>query len=235
MTESLPLLVTRADPGGAATVARARALGLDARSMPLFAAHAIDWTLPDPAGFDALLVTSAQAMRLAGPGLQALAALPVHAVGAASAAAAEAAGLRVVEVGTRDGQQLLDGMTSRNYRHILWLCGLDHSALAARDAALTPLPCYAVDPVAPPADWAALIAAPAVLLAHSGRGADRIAALTEGQRGHLTLVAISPAVAARAGGDWQAIALADRPDDAAMVAQARALCHKSPRQGRAKE
>jgi uroporphyrinogen-III synthase len=167
--------------------------------------------------------------------LQALAALPVHAVGAASAAAAEAAGLRVVEVGTRDGQQLLDGMTSRNYRHILWLCGRDHSALAARDAALTPLPCYAVDPVEPPADWAALIAAPAVLLAHSGRGADRIAALTEGQRGHLTLVAISPAVAARAGGDWQAIALADRPDDAAMVAQVRALCHKSPRQGRAKE
>jgi uroporphyrinogen-III synthase len=199
------------------------------------AAAAIDWTLPDRAGFDALLVTSAQAVRLAGPGLQALAALPVHAVGAASAAAAEAAGLRVVEVGTRDGQQLLDGMTSRNYRHILWLCGRDHSVLAARDAALTPLPCYAVDPVEPPADWAALIAAPAVLLAHSGRGADRIAALTEGQRGHLTLVAISPAVAARAGGDWQAIALADRPDDAAMVAQARALCHKSPRQGRAKE
>ena len=218
MTESLPLLVTRADPGGAATVARAQALGLDARSMPLFAARAIDWTLPDRAGFDALLVTSAQAVRLAGPGLQALAALPVHAVGAASAAAAEAAGLRVVEVGTRDGQQLLDGMTSRNYRHILWLCGRDHSVLAARDAALTPLPCYAVDPVEPPADWAALIAA-----------------LTEGQRGHLTLVAISPAVAARAGGDWQAIALADRPDDAAMVAQARALCHKSPRQGRAKE
>ncbi len=197
MTESLPLLVTRADPGGAATVARAQALGLDARSMPLFAARAIDWTLPDRAGFDALLVTSAQAVRLAGPGLQ--------------------------------------GMTSRNYRHILWLCGRDHSVLAARDAALTPLPCYAVDPVEPPADWAALIAAPAVLLAHSGRGADRIAALTEGQRGHLTLVAISPAVAARAGGDWQAIALADRPDDAAMVAQARALCHKSPRQGRAKE
>ncbi|HMN55273.1 MAG TPA: uroporphyrinogen-III synthase, partial [Sphingopyxis sp.] len=72
MTGDLPLVVTRADPGGAATVARARAVGLDARPMPLFAARALAWSPPDPAGFDALLLTSAQAARLGGTGLAAL-------------------------------------------------------------------------------------------------------------------------------------------------------------------
>ena len=226
MTESLPLLVTRADPGGAATVARAQALGLDARSMPLFAARAIDWTLPDPAGFDALLVTSAQAMRLAGPGLARLAVLPVHAVGAPSAAAATAAGLHVAVTGDSDGQTLIDAMPSRGARRVLWLCGRDHSPLVAGTTVLTPLPCYAVDPVDPPSEWAALIERPAVLLAYSGRAAARIAALTGGARDHLALVAISESVAARAGRGWRAVSLAARPDDAAMLAEAHALCHK---------
>lgn len=231
----VPLIVTRADPGGAATAARAQAMGLDVRQMPLFAAHAIDWTPPDPAAFDALLLTSGHAARLAGGALQRLDSLPVHAVGAATAAAARAAGLRVARVGETNGQALVDAMASENVRKILWLCGRDRSALTARGVAITALPSYAVDAVDPPAAWDALVAAPAVLLAHSTRGAERVAALTEGRRAHLSLVAISAAVAASAGGGWQAVGLADRPDDAAMLAQALALCHKGRKQGRAKE
>ena len=64
MKQGLPLIVTRADPGGAATVERARALGLDARHLPLFAAHPLEWAVPE-GDFDALLLTSAQAVRLA--------------------------------------------------------------------------------------------------------------------------------------------------------------------------
>ena len=88
------------------------------------------------------------------------------------------------------------------------------------------LSCYAVDPVDPPSGWDALIAQPVILLAHSARGAERIAALTEGRRAGLSLVAISPVAAAIAGDGWAAVTVTDRPDDAAMVTAAVDLCKK---------
>lgn len=222
----LPLIVTRPDPGGAATVARAAALDLDAHHMPLFAAHALPWAAPDPARFDALLITSAQAARLAGADLGRLASLPVHAVGAATATAARAAGLSVAMTGESDAQHLLDAMAAQGIGRILWLCGRDRSAFDARGAELTALPCYAVDPASPPAGWPRLIAAPAVLLAHSARGAARIAELAGAARKHLKLVAISAKAAAAAGDGWAKIAVSGHPGDAAMLAEAHALCHK---------
>ena len=61
MTEAMPLIVTRPEPGNAATVERARSLGLDAYAVPLFAGRAIDWQMPATENFDALLLTSAAA------------------------------------------------------------------------------------------------------------------------------------------------------------------------------
>ena len=226
MIESPPVLVTRAEPGNAATMARSTAAGLDAQAMPLFAAVPIDWPTPDPADFDRLLLTSAQAVRLAGPGLAGLTSLPVHAVGEATAAAARHAGLNVAATGKRDAQALIDAMAASENQRILWLCGRDRSDLDGRGARLVALPCYAVDPVDPPPGWDELIAAPAILLAHSARGARRMAALTEGRRAALSLVAISPAVAAMAGDGWAAVTVTGRPDDAAMVTAAVDLCKK---------
>ncbi len=226
MTDGPPLIVTRPEPGNAATVERARAMGFDARAMPLFAARAIDWAAPAATDFDALLLTSAFAARLAGRGLAELASLPVYAVGAATARAAEAAGLTVAMTGSAGAQRLLDDMTSANIRTILWLCGRDRSDFDARAAAITTLPCYAVDPVPVPAEWDALIAAPATLLAHSPRAAQRISQLAGNARAHLSLVAISPAAAASAGDGWRDLAIAGHPDDVAILAQARALWHK---------
>ena len=125
-----------------------------------------------------------------------------------------------------DAQRLLDDMTSGNIRDILWLCSRDRSEFDAGPATVTALTCYAVDAVAPPAGWTELIAAPAILLAHSARAARRVSELTGAARAHLSLVAISAPVAAAAGGGWRDIAIAAQPDDVAMLAQARALWHK---------
>jgi uroporphyrinogen-III synthase len=226
MTDSPPLIVTRPEPGNAATVERAKALGFDAHAIPLFAARSLAWAAPAAEDFDALLLTSAFAPRLAGQGLARLASLPAYTVGAATARAAEGAGLRVAMAGSADAQQLLDAMTSRKIRNILWLCGHDRSEFDARGAAIEPLPCYAVDPIPPSASWFDLIAAPAVLLAHSARAAQRISHLVGGARGHLTLVAISASVAVAAGDGWGGLAVSEQPGDAAMLAQALALWHK---------
>jgi uroporphyrinogen-III synthase len=222
----LPLIVTRADPGAAATAERARVLGIDAHAMPLFAARALPWSPPDPAAFDALLLTSAQAARLGGPGLAALAALPVHAVGAATARAAEAAGLRVATVGPGTAQGLFAALEARGPARILWLCGRERTAFDARGADIVPLSVYAAEAVDPPPGWAALIAAPAVVMAHSARGAARAADLAGAARKHLTLLAISPKAADAAGPGWGDVRMAAHPDDAAMLAEAHALCHK---------
>lgn len=239
----LPLIVTRADPGGAATVARALSMGLDARAMPLFAARALAWEPPDPALFDALLLTSAQAARLAGPGLGLLAALPVHAVGEATARAAETAGLRVATIGPGTAQGLFEtlelnpihrpvrverreGDVAPRAARFLWLCGRERTAFDARGADIVPLPVYAADRVEPPSGWAALIAAPAVVMAHSARGGERLAELAGAARKHLTLLAISPKAADAAGPGWGGVHIARQPDDAAMLAEAHALCHK---------
>ena len=226
MTDGPPLIVTRPEPGNAATALRARAMGFEVHAMPLFAARPIAWRAPAAEDFDALLLTSAFAARLAGPEITRLQALPAYAVGEATARAAEAAGLRVAMRGAAGGQPLLDAMASRNIRSILWLCGRERTEFDARGAAITPLPCYAVDPVPPPAEWAGLIAAPAVLLAHSARAAKRISDLVGAACAHLSLAAISAATAVAAGDGWRDVAVADRPDDVAILAQARALWHK---------
>lgn len=226
MSGGLPLVVTRPEPGNSATIARAAALGLDARAMPLFAAYPIDWALPAPTNYDALLLTSAQAVRLAGVQLAELAALPVHAVGKATADAARAAGLTVVQTGTADGQNLLDAMASEKIARILWLCGRERSEFDPRGALLDPRACYGVESAEPPGDWTQVIAAPAVLLAHSARAARRIGDLVGTSRAHLALVAISPVVAAAAGAGWAERVAAAAPTDAAMLALAHALCHK---------
>jgi uroporphyrinogen-III synthase len=226
MSGGPPLIVTRPEPGNATTVQRAMAMGFEVHAMPLFAAHRVDWRAPAAEDFDALLLTSAFAARLAGPEIGRLQALPVYAVGDTTARAAEAAGLIVARAGSADAQQLLDAMASQDIRAILWLCGRDRSEFDARGAAITPLPCYAVDPVVPGAEWASLIAAPAVLLAHSARAARRISDLVGAARTHLSLAAISAAAAAAAGDGWRDVAVADRPDDVAILAQARALWHK---------
>ncbi len=70
-------LVLRPAPGNARTCAALAAAGLEPVALPLFDIVPCAWVAPDPAGYDALLLTSAQAVRHAGAGLALLAGLPV--------------------------------------------------------------------------------------------------------------------------------------------------------------
>src|SRR3569623_437618 len=105
-------------------------------------------TPPDPAEFDALILTSANAARLAGPGGDALRRLPVHAVGATTAAAAKAQGLTVMTVGRGDGRDLVATLAPQGVKRALLLAGrdrrLDAGGIIARTIAV-----YASEPVAP--------------------------------------------------------------------------------------
>ncbi|KQN39530.1 uroporphyrinogen-III synthase [Sphingomonas sp. Leaf407] len=214
---SVPLAVLRPEPGNAATVAAIRALGGEAIALPLFAVVPLAWELPAD-GHDALVLTSANAVRHAGAGLAALAHLPVHAVGAATARAARDAGLRVVATGAGDGRTLLDAAGAAGVRRALLLTARDR-AVAAHGVVATIRAVYAAVPTEP-VGMDRL--AGSVALVHSPRAAVRLAALVA-DRGTTAVAAISPAAAAMLGNGWRAVAVAAMPSDPAVIAAGLAL------------
>lgn len=218
---SLPLAVLRPEPGNAATAQAIEALGRRAIRLPLFRIAPLPWDAPAAAAHDALILTSANAVRQAGAALATYAALPVHAVGAATAAAARAAGLRVVATGEADGRALLDAAAQAGVRRALLLTARDraverHPVLSAVRAVYASVAIEGVD---------AGMLAGSVALVHSRRAALRLIELVV-DRSAIGVVAIAAAVATVLGEGWRAVAVAGRPDDAAIVAAAAALADR---------
>ena len=139
-----PALVLRPQPGNDRTAARLRNLGFRVHQLPLFEARALPWPVPKSGAFDALLLTSAQAVRLAGPGLEALASLPVVAVGEPTAASAHAAGLDVHVVGAGDVMAAVAEARAAGFARLLHLAGRDRMP---GTAGVTAVPVYAAEPV----------------------------------------------------------------------------------------
>lgn len=211
------LLVTRPRPGGEASAARLRALGHDVTETPLLATEAVAWNaLASPP--DALLLTSAAAARLAAAPAN-LRALPCHAVGAATAAAAREAGFGDVRLGPGSVQPLLDLLSGT----VLHLAGENRTAAVLPPGlTLTPIIVYR-------ARLLPLAALPAVdlVLLYSARTARHFAAEHDrlgGNRSETALLVISPGVAAAAGPGWRDIGIAATPDDNAMLAAIAAAC-----------
>lgn len=209
------LIVVRPEPGNARTVARLRAGGGDVLAWPLFAAQPVAWDVPDPAGHDALLVTSANAVRLAGAGLARLAALPVIAVGAETAAVATAAGLRVAAVGAGGVVEALAAGHAAGLARPLHLAGREHVDSGHPTAIV-----YASADVT--TDGAAFAAAARgrIVLLHSVRAAMRVAALLPEVRRDTGIAALSDTVRAAAGSGWGRTLVAAVPTDAALCARA---------------
>lgn len=224
------ILVLRPEPGASATAARARALGLEPVLAPLFTARPLDWDAPEASAFDAILLTSANAARHAGAKLASLLHLPCHAVGEASAQAAQAAGFRNVRTGQSDGAAALAAMSGR----ILHLCGRDHLALAHPGVTVERRIVYAAEAVSllPEAAGAALRAG-AVVLIHSPRAAALFASLVA-DRHDVTAAAISEAAAAALGPGWRYVAVAPQPRDEPLLELAAELCQKVAK-GRAED
>ena len=215
------VVVVRPEPGNSRTAAALRALGLDVRQVPLFAVTPVDWSVPELAGFDGLLLTSANAVRHGGAGLDVLKRLPVVAVGAATATAATEAGFAVAVTGLGDARDAVSEARDRGFARLLHLAGRDRNPTGDGIEAVT---VYASDTV--PIDAAVAQAfADAVVLLHSERAAARLKDMldTAGvDRSGIEIAAISVAVGDAAGPGWAAVSIASQPSDPALVALAAA-------------
>ena len=214
------LLLLRPEPGLGASVARARDLGIEFIAAPLFRVEPVAWALPDPARYDALLLTSANAVRHGGDGLAQLTHLPVHAVGSATAEAARAAGFTIASVGEAGVAALL--ATLPIDLALLHLAGEDRHDIAS-DHAIEVRTVYRAAAIANPA-------LPAlddlVIAVHSPRAGARLAEVA-GPNPAAAIAAISAAAAAACGPGWQSIDIATAPDDARLLALAARLCQNS--------
>lgn len=213
------VIVLRPEPGASATVASARARGLDAAAIPLFRVEAVDWNAPEQSGFDGLLLTSANAVRHSGQKLASLRGLKVYAVGDATADAAREAGFDIASAGHSGVERLL-GSIEPDLR-LLHLCGAD-TVDANAPQSITKLVVYRSQPLPAP-DLSAIGAS--IALVHSPRAARRLTELVS-ERGSTAIAAISPAAAAAVGEGWLAVEAADQPNDDALLALAESLCNK---------
>jgi uroporphyrinogen-III synthase len=216
------VVVLRPEPGASETVARAAERGLDAVAMPLFQIEPIEWHTPDARQFDALLLTSANAVRFGGPGLAALRGLPVHAVGEATGATAREAGFDVATVGDAGVERLIGALDAK--LRLLHLAG-EHRAALSRP--MSTIAVYRSRLVEPPEELSTV--EETVVLVHSPRAgrafadaADRLGL----NRASIRIAAISAAAAEAAGSGWARIESAERPTDDALLALAQRLCEK---------
>ena len=190
-------------------------MGFEAVVVPLFEVVPLAWEA-DPALFDAVAMTSANAARHGGARLAAFTYLPLFAVGEAMAAAAREAGFSDVRVGEGDATDLGRQLVGR----VLHLTGSDHRPIPSA-AELTTVPVYKSRSLAPCTPLTADIA-----LIHSPRAGTRFAELTP-DHSATQIIAISPAAALACNTGWAAIHIAERPREHAMLECLARVC-KAP-------
>jgi uroporphyrinogen-III synthase len=213
----MKLLVIRPQPGADASAARIKGAGHEPLLMPLFAVEAVAWNAPG-ADYDGLLLTSANAVRQAGPKLEALAHLPVLAVGKVTAVAAEKAGLNVTVSGNSNAEDLLSGVAESK---LLWLAGEDYTALAVPPSVRIDLRIvYRSASLPVPAGFDDLVLQADHVLLHSARAAQHFASLIlaqELEKAAVSIAALSAGVARAAGDGWKSVHVAPEPNDAALL------------------
>lgn len=218
------VLILRPQPGADRSAGRARALGLDPVVAPLFTIRPLHWISPGARGWDAVMLTSANAARHAGPGLAPLTSLPCYAVGEATEAAARDAGFGQVTAGQADAEDLIDRCAADGVRSLLHLCGREHRPVGRRGVRVERRVVYASDAAeCLPAEAQEAIEAGAVAMLHSPRAAALFSQLAT-RRANVAVAAISTAAAAAAGGGWLACEAAPQPTDEALLELAAKLC-----------
>jgi uroporphyrinogen-III synthase len=215
------LFLFRPEPGARHSADLARAMGLDTVLVPLFEIEPLDWTAPDPNELDAILLTSANAVRNCGDGIERLRGLPVHCVGEATALAANVVGLGVASVGKGGVDDLLASIPPGT--RLLHLCGEDRRPPQSQAHRISSMSVYRAVPTGRPAQLDELSGAVAAV--HSPRAAERLAELVGEQvKSTVCIAAISPAAARATGTGWQSVESASEPSDRALLALCGRLC-----------
>jgi uroporphyrinogen-III synthase len=217
----MKLLIIRPQPGNDASAARAKAAGFRVVQLPFFEVHPRPWAVTGSEQYDALLLTSSNAVRHSGAGLQQLRHLPVHAVGERTASEALSAGLNIASIGKTDAVEAVNAAFDAGHQSLLWLAGEGHRALQPpKGMRIDTVICYASEALPLPTDIKTQILAADAVALHSARAAQLFSATVK-QLGidpsTRTVAAFSPAIAEAAGPGWRAVIVAQMANDSALL------------------
>lgn len=218
-----PLLVLRPQPGADETAQRAAAQGLAPLVVPMFEVRAVPWSMDATTPYDAVFITSSNALKFLDKNLNFLKDLPILCVGEATADAARRAGLSDVTAGTDGAAELADLAAALGYRHLLWLAGEPHTPVNHPNLIFDVKIIYETVELAIDTRVQEVTQQPLVALVHSPRAARRFARLVA-ERRHIDLVGISEKAAIAAGPGWTSVHWPDAPSDRAMLEIAAPLC-----------
>ena len=192
---------------------------------PLFRVEPLPWDAPEPATFDALMLSSANTLRHGGPALARYHHLPAFAVGEATAAAARQAGFMDVSIASPDAPALIAAIEAAGHHSVLHPGGADLRHADPGTLQITRRAVYRSVEAGSAEDITPLLERADIVLIHSPRAGRRIAALIpENQRARLVLIGISPAARDAAGEGWRQALAAPTPDDPALLALAGQIC-----------
>lgn len=222
------VLVTRPEPGASSTAATLRAAGHRAIVSPILTSVAVDWAVPE-GPFDAVMLTSEAAPRLAGPGAMRFAHLPTFCVGPVTLAAATAAGFTTVLPGPGGAMSLARMIASEGYRHILHLAARDRTPIPAGLGTITVCTVYAAVPGGLSDEAIAALRVGEIdwALLFSKRSASEFATVCP-DRERVSVAAISETVLTAAGSGWRKAVWANAPNALAVLAAAGLTCDKQP-------
>lgn len=215
-----PIAVLRPEPGNRVTAAAIEARGHMALRLPLFAARAVAWDAPGPDDHDALIVTSANAIRHGGAQLGLLKHLPFYAVGEATAEAAKRAGFDIAAIGTAGSEALLAIAGAAGVERALHLAGRERSIEAGGIVAKV-VTVYSSDALH---EVDAALLAGSIAMIQSARAGARLAELVQGRdRAGIAIVAIGARAADALGAGWERVVIPAGIDNKSMIDAAIAL------------
>lgn len=238
------ILVTRPEPGASRTAAELAAQGFEPVLLPLTRIEPLETEEIDALRFDAVAVTSANALRHASETLlSAIRRLPCFVVGQATGQAAKAAGFAHVEAGDGDAVALARTMVAgmRPGTRLLYLCGRlrrpeFERALGKAGLAVVAVETYATLPIDYTAEelQAQIGAEPiAVATVYSAEAAMALLRLIRSLAVpalsvHPRMLCISPRVAAVLSGEGFETVVAPEPSEASMLSALRDISPARP-------
>lgn len=233
------VLVTRPLIDAERLAARLEQAGHEAIVSPLLDVEPVDWALP-PVAFDSVLFTSRQAPPAVAEQVAKFAPVPVFPIGPGTHAACVEAGFASLQPHTDgDLDRILDAVIASGVKSVLWLSGeqisrdptpvlAEHGILVTRRIVYRAVLAERFSDEAAAAlaqnrmDWALLLSPRT-----ARRFAELYAKIDGADPGTLSLGCISSQVAERVSGKpWRAIAVANQPNEASLLAATMLLCHK---------
>ena len=220
------LLILRPIDGARKTAAKAQGLGLQVLVDPLFAIRPLSWNAPSADQYDAIMLTSANAVVTAGEKLQNYLSLPALVVGSATRCNAEAAGFEVVQSGTSGAQSLVDLLPAGRFKRILRLTGSDFTTVQS-ERLIDQKAVYEATNIGLGEVAQKTLRSGSIILIHSVRAATIL--LEEMDKFDIAgdenqVVAMSEKVAEAAGNRWKSVSVAEKPTDEALLTQVARLC-----------